>query len=130
MIRWKNWINVNGYFLFIQLYTLCRVVFPKHRSADHLWSVKIQQLVRRNLFVSQIFYFWLNRGVCWTKQNQTGPSCNYLVRETNFCHLWSATQKSLGNTDLRRESNVNNNLVLPLFYIPKLLASWENPKRL
>ena len=84
---------------------LSNPVFPKDRSADHLWSAKILELVLGKLFWTHnmlkndskhhfLVKFWSAEWLC-------GP------REKKFWILWSATWKSLGNTALGSNACVN-----------------------
>ena len=77
---------------------LSNPVFPKDRSADHLWSAKILELVLGKLFWTHnmlkndskhhfLVKYWSAEWLC-------GP------RGKKFWILWSAIWKSLGNTGL------------------------------
>ena len=81
-------------------------VFPKVRSADHFWSAEIFNLVRKNENRS---YFKL---LCYKKGQLCRKTSYFMVRRRLFRDfgvrqiflpiLWSASLKSLGNTDLQK----------------------------
>ena len=59
--------------------------FPKDRSADHLWSIKILKLI----LGSKTFNICQNMVIYWAKLTKKGPPNNFMVHGKNFRHLWS-----------------------------------------